>query len=108
MAGIAARVKYSLRGAIAGSPNGGLSGNLRVRCKLLSPGKNLSCQRPAPRAMHRTSTSVDGGDAAARPDRPARYTSIVIIIDLEQRERAEDVRRVGRRRRMQVGVIELG
>src|SRR6266536_3314163 len=34
--------------------------------------------------------------------------SIPIVLDLQQRERAEHVRRIGGRRRAQVGTIELG
>src|SRR5947207_39101 len=43
---------------------------------------------------------------------PSRATGssglVPVILDSEQRERAQDVRRIGRRRRMQVGAIELG
>src|SRR5258708_35664058 len=35
-------------------------------------------------------------------------SSVAVVLDLEQRERAQDMRRGDRRRRVQIGPVELG
>ena len=69
-------------------------------------GRDRTAARRRRRGRGRVSGLDDGEDqwlAIA-----ARCSSVPIRLDVQQREGAEDARQVGRRRRMQIGFVELG
>src|SRR6266516_1282573 len=79
--------------------------------RMIATGESMKCLE-IPGLMHHSAERCIWG-VEERSSRIAlrsiRATdSIPIVLDLQQRERAEHVRRIGGRRRAQVGTIELG
>src|SRR6266516_3587745 len=79
--------------------------------RMIATGDSMKCLEIAGLMHHSAERCIWGVEERSSRIalRSIRATdSIPIVLDLQQRERAEHVRRIGGRRRAQVGTIELG
>src|SRR5262249_59811786 len=90
-----ARTIHELRNRLQVDPRRGVGRGGRLRGPALD--------RPGPTVVWQSRLAVK---LMAR--RPPTAGSVPVVLDLEQRKRAQDVRRVRGRRGMQIGAVEIG